>query len=82
MNEDLVTKTLLELKEQIGQMVTQKEFSQFKEQISRDHDTMIKILERLDQKRTILHYDLKKLENDQKETKADVAKIKVQLKMA
>ncbi len=82
MNEDFFIKKVIKLEEDVAgikqDMATKADIQDIKSTL----DRLIGMYQTNQEERTIMHYDLKKLENDQEEARIDVAKIKVQLKMA
>jgi FKBP-type peptidyl-prolyl cis-trans isomerase (trigger factor) len=79
---DRVAIEVVNINERLAEMATREELGVKFDRIMNAIDHLASKYGTDEQERTLMHYDLKQLEKDHSHTKADVSKIKVQLKMA
>jgi len=82
MEESKIVKKLLEHDQRFDQMVTKKEFQNFRNEVLTAQDEMIGILRRLDQERIFTTEWVKRIEGEVEKQKNEIARIKQTLKIS
>ena len=77
-----VINKLIEHDEKFDNMVTKDEFYQFKDEILTGQDKMMTILQRLDEERVFTNKWIGEIEEQVEESKNEINKIKLRLKVA
>lgn len=82
MDEKLIVKKLLEHDQRFDELLTKKEFYEFKSQIMTGMDKMLVILQRLDQERIFTNQAIQRIQRQIDEQQKDILRIKKVLKLA
>ena len=79
---DKVIKKLVEHDEKFDNMVTKDEFAEFRDEMLNGQDKMMTILQRLDEERIFTNKWIGEIEEQVEESKNEINKIKLRLKVA
>lgn len=82
MNEDKIIQKLGEHDKRFDELVTRKEFTDFKHQVPTGQDEILTIVRRLDEERVFTAAWLKRIEQEVEGHKKEISKIKEHLKIS
>ena len=82
MAEDKIIKKLLEHDEKLKELVTKREFREFRNEVLAGQDKILTIVQRLDQERVFTNEKIKRLEESVKIQQVEINKIKEVLKVS